>query len=99
MRRAYDALGFGVGNLVTPAPPGNVLRPRAPPPAQVPGAINPQGPQPPPNMSVGTQNVRLMPPQQSTYTNLSIQTVPFFVCFLSALYNLCVFYQVVQQEE
>lgn len=66
MRRAYDALGFGVGNLA-PAPGGNALRPlgpRVPVPAQVVGGIN--QPQPPANMAGGgAVNVRQIGPLQS----------------------------------
>ena len=66
MKRAYDALGLNVGNLV--GPQGNVLRavpggPRMTPPAQVAVSINPA--QQPPNMAPGNVNVRLLaPPQQ-----------------------------------
>lgn len=68
MKRAYDALGLNVGNLVGQ---GNVLRavpggPRMTPPAQVAVSINAS--QQPTNMAPGNVNVRLLaPPQQGMF--------------------------------
>jgi hypothetical protein len=66
MKRAYDALGLNVSNLV--GPQGNVLRavpggPRMAAPPQV--AVSIATAQQPPNMAPGNVNVRLIaPPQQ-----------------------------------